>query len=325
MSNNSNNNNISFSTNQTNSNGNNQSSRDTIPDLIQVVLLSLTMLFDLVYIILILTQPTVRTNKLNWFTINLCLVSTLLSAVMLTMCITRIENDSSNALPCRLHAFLINMPTCQLMYAHAVITISRYFTIVHASKHIFHSTIFLIGCLIVGWLIAILAAMPYLFIDSFACSVDNLFLSYYTLFATLFIPALIVLLFNIRIFVFVHQSSRRVHAEGTGGGVSHTRDISLLKTMIVTFLVFVTGWVPLFITQIFSGSFSLASIVDSIFQILPCVSMLCDVILLIYINQPIRRFLLQIIRKQQQPQKRVQIDNTLINRAKTHVNTKCKQ
>ncbi|CAF1150098.1 unnamed protein product [Adineta ricciae] len=303
------------------SQGNTQSSSISVSDIVQIPLLSLTIIFSILYIILVLVQRVTRINKLNWYTINLCFASILLSTVMILMSIKRIFDISTNLLPCRLQAFLINTSTCQLMYAHAVVTISRFLGIVHGNKRFFHSKLFLIGCLILGWYIAVAVAIPYLFIDSFACSSRNTFLTYYTLVATLIIPVLTVLLFNIHIFMFVSQSTRRVHAEGGNtGSASHTRDMHLLKTMIITFVIFIAGWVPLFISQIFIGSFTLPTLVDYIFQVLPSISMLCDIIVLIYINQPIRRFLAQIIRKQQQ--QRAFINHTLTNREKINYQRK---
>ncbi|CAF1035039.1 unnamed protein product [Adineta ricciae] len=304
--------------------GNTQSSSVSVSDIIQIPLLSLTIISSILYIILVLVKRATRANKLNWYTINLCFASILLCIVMIIMCIKRIFDISTSSLPCRLQAFLVNTSTCQLMYAHAVVTISRFLGIVHGNKRFFQSTLFLIGGLLLGWFIAFAVAVPYLLIDSFACSSRNAFLSYYTLVATLIIPVLTVLLFNIRIFVFVSQSTRRVHAEGgNAGSASHTRDMHLLKTMIITFVIFIAGWVPLFISQIFIESFTLPKLVDYIFQVLPAISMLCDIIVLIYINPPIRRFLGQIIRKQQQhQQQRAYIDNTLTNREKINYQRK---
>lgn len=317
-----NNTNFSSPMNSTNSGGghsqqNTQSSSISVSDIVQLPVLSLTIIFSILYTVLVLVRRATRTNKLNWYTINLCFTSILLCIVLALMSIKRILNISTDSFPCRLQAFLINTSTCELMYSHAVVTISRFLGIVHGNKRFFHSTLFLISCLIMGWLIGIAAAVPYLCIDSFTCSARSTFLSYYTLVASLLIPAFVVLLFNIRIFVFVSQSTRRVHTEGTNAGaVSHARDMQLLKTMIITFVIFVVGWVPLFTTQIFDGSFTIPTIVDNIFQVLPSISMLCDVIVLVYINQPIRRFLVQIIRHKQQ-QQRVDINNTLTNRDKT--------
>jgi len=298
---------------------NSVSSHSSVSDFIQIPILSLTITFAIAYTILILTRPIFRNNKINWFTVNLCLMSALLSIVMLLMSIKRVIDESSSSLPCRLQGFLQNMTTCQLMYSHAVIAVSRFLTIVYATKHFFRSTVFLFCCLGSGWLFAFLVAIPYLLLDGFACSSSTqaTFLSYYALVFILVVPVLIVLMLNIRIFWFVRQSSRRVHTEGTGPGVSKARDIHLLKVMIATFTVFVAGWMPLFVTQTFSQRFTISSIANSIFAVLPPLSMLCDVILLIYINQPVRLFLMQLIVKRN----RVNIVKKFGNRIKMNAHT----
>ncbi len=317
-----NNSNFSIPTNNNNytsggqSGSNSGSSDSNISNLIQLPIHFLTIILAIAYTILVLVRPTFRNNKLNWFTINLCLMSVVLSLMMLTMSIKQIMDDTSSSIPCRLQGFLLTMPACQLMYSHAVIAVSRLLTIVYANKHFFRSTKCLWICLGFGWLSALLVSVPYLFVDGFTCSssAPSDFLPYYNLAVVLIVPVLIVIVCNIRIFLFVRQSSRRVHAEGGGGeGVSNARDIRLLKTMIATFTVFVGGWLPLFLTQTFSQTVKTSSISNAIFQILPPLSMLSDVILLIYINQPIRLFLWQLIVKQHRT-----IDgNALDNKAQT--------
>lgn len=291
-----------------NSTTSNDSSYSDVFNPLQIVILSLTIVLAIFYTVLISVRPAFRHNKLNWFTVNLCLASVLLSIVQLLMLIKRMASISSESFPCRLQGFLVSVCTCHLMYSHVVIGASRYLTIVYASKPVFRTTRFTLVCLACGWLVAIAVAVPFLAIDSFACSSRNMFLSYYSLSVTLIVPALLVLLLNIRIFSFVRRSSRRVHGEGSGTGVSHSRDVQLLKTMIVTYTVFVVGWIPLFLTQTFAEAFPIPKVIDGIFQILPEMSMLCDVTLLIVINQPVRLFLLQTIRRQEA----VQLDRTAV-------------
>jgi hypothetical protein len=296
------------------------SSSNSISDFIQLPILSLIIILAIIYTILVLIRPAFRKNKLNWFTINLCLMSALLSTDMLALNIKQIMNESGGSIPCRLQGFLLYMTACQVIYSHAVIAVSRLLTIVYASKHFFRSTVCLWSCIGFGWLIAFLIALPYLFIDSFICSSSTQtdFLPYYTLIVTLIAPVIIVLVCNIRIFLFVRQSSRRVHAEGDrGNDVSQTRDVHLLKTMILTFTIFVGGWMPVLLTQTFSQSITISSIANAIFQILLPLSMLCDVILLIYTNQPIRLFLWQSIVKRRRP---IQ-EHKLTNIARTRANT----
>ncbi|CAF3417519.1 unnamed protein product [Rotaria sp. Silwood1] len=150
------------------------------------------------------------------------------------------------------------------------------------------------GC---GWLISILLALPYLFVGGFTCSdsTQAAFLPYYTLISTLVVPVIIVGICNIRILLYVRSSSRQVHAEGNRSRVSHARDVRLLKIIIGTFIVFFIGWTPVFLMQIFGKNNEIPSTLNACFQALPPLSMLLDVILLIYTNQPVRIFLKQLV------------------------------
>ncbi len=293
----------------------NGSSHISVSDFILLPILSLTIILAIAYIILVLIRPTFRNNKSNWFTINVCLTIALLSTILLQMNIMQIMNLSSSE-SCRAKTFSSVMAACQMMYSHAVIAINRFLTVVYSNKRFFRSIRCIWGFIGFGWLIAFLISLPNLFANGFACSNSTppAFLPYYTLIGILIIPVMIVLMCNIQIFLFVYRSSQRVHAENRGNKVSQVRDVRLIKTMIITFTVFVVGWTPLFVEQTFSASITVSSAVDTIFQILPSVSMLCDVILLIYTNQPVRLFLWQSIVRRRQ----IVPVNALANTAKTN-------
>jgi len=283
---------------QTQSNG---SSHSSVPDFIVVPILSLTIIFAVAYIILLLVRPMFRASKSNWFIINVCLMTAFLSSIMLEMNIVQIMNVSGSV-SCRVKRFLPIMAASQMMYSHVVVAINRFLTVVYSNKRFFRSIRCICGFIGFGWLIAFLLTVPYLILDGFACSglTPLAFLPYYVLLVILILPVMIVLICNIQVFLFVHRSSQRVHAEDRGNKFSQARDVRLIKTMIITLIVFVAGWGPLFVEQTFSASITISSTVDMIFQILPTLSMLCDVIFLIYTNQPVRLFLWQsIVRRRQ--------------------------
>ncbi|UJR18356.1 hypothetical protein I4U23_005259 [Adineta vaga] len=180
------------------------------------------------------------------------------------------------------------MAACQLMYAHSVLAISRFLAIVYAHKLIFRSNLCLWCCIIMGWVVACLVALPYLFVDGFLCftSAEATILPYYTLITILFLPIIIVTIYNARTLIFVRNSTRRVHATGTGGQVSDKRDVFLVKLTIGTFIAFIVGWSPSLIIQLFNESASVPTILNQCFLILPPLTLLCDVLLLIFTNQP---------------------------------------
>lgn len=279
------------------------STGSSVSNYVILPILSLTDVFALIYIITILVRPTLRNNKLNWFTVNVCLTTLLQSTIMLQSTIRQLLGVSST-LSCRLLTYISVVGASQMMYSHAVTSISRFLAIVYANKHIFRSNLCVILFILSGWLIGFTIVIPYFLVDGFGCSspTAEAFLPYYTLTILLLIPAITVFTSNAIIFIFVSKSSRRVHTEGGRPNAAQARDLRLIKTMILTFAVFFSGWGPLFIEQTFAKSGNIAKAIDTIFQILPPISMFFDVILLIYINQPMRSFLWQlIIRRPQQP------------------------
>lgn len=275
----------------TSASGGSQLNRNIL-DGIQIPLFSLTVLFALNYIILILSRRAFRQNKLNWFTMNICLTSAIFCLDMLVMNIERLLNISNN-LSCRVQGFFVHMSVCQLMYSHCVAALCRLLAVVYAQKRLFRSIGFALSCIVAGWLVALLTALPYLFIDGFSCHVESKSpaLSYYTLMSTLVVPIIIIGASDVRILIHVRQSSRQVQ-EGHGRNrASNARDIHLLKVLVGTFIVFVVGWTPLFVIQAFGDLSQVPSSIDALTQMLPPLAILLDVMLLIYTNQPVRLYL----------------------------------
>ena len=269
---------------------------------VQIILSSLTVLLAFAYTALIVHRSTFRHNKLNWLTVNVCLASALFCIFMLILNITQKINVSSS-LSCRLQGFLIDMTICQILYSHCVASFCRLVAIIHATKHLFRSSAFTWICMGAGWLVSVLAAIPYLFLGGFACPPAEQadFLSYYTILATLLLPMTIVGVCNFRILSFVRRSTRQVHAEAPKNKGTHARDIQLMKTLIGTFVIIVVGWSPIFFLQTIVKGAVLPTAVSICIQILPSVSMLLDVFLLIYTNQPVRLFLKQLILRKGPP------------------------
>ncbi|CAF1236368.1 unnamed protein product [Adineta ricciae] len=257
--------------------------------IIQTAIFFLTIVFAIAYTTLILVESTLRKNKLNWFTINVCLTSVLFSTIMIMLNIQQLLGVTGN-ISCQSTAYLVTMIACQLMYSHCVFAISRLLTIVYAHKRIFRSNLCLWGYIIAGWIVAFLLALPYSFTDFLMCSKSEeiTFISYYALITILFLPIIIITACNTRTLMFVRHSARRVHAGNTVGQVSHKRDVFLVKLTIGTFIMFIVGWTPSFTIQIFQKTAYIPNIANECFHVLPSIALLGDVLLLIFTNQPVR-------------------------------------
>ncbi|CAF0767776.1 unnamed protein product [Adineta ricciae] len=271
-------------------------SNDSAVFSIQISVSILSIILAVLYMVLVSTRPLFRKNKLNWFTVNVCLTSVFLCSIILQISIQQLLTVSSG-LSCRLQAYLADMAACQMMYSHCVVAISRIFTIVYSNKQFFRSNSYIWLCIGLGWAFALLIALPQLFSNSFTCPGDEQpeFMPYYTLVTTLLLPVAIVSLCNIRIFLFVRQSTRRVGVTGGSGQNSHSRDVFLLKTTIGTFVAFLIGWTPLLAIQLFNKNNLIPSFLNACIQVLPSITILYDVIVIIYTNQPVRNFIKQII------------------------------
>ncbi|CAF1318337.1 unnamed protein product [Adineta ricciae] len=257
--------------------------------IIQIAMFSLTIFFSIAYTTLILVESTLRKNRLNWFTINVCLTTVLFSTIMVMMNTQQLFGVTGN-ISCHSTAYLVTMIACQLMYSHCVFAISRLLTIVYAHKRVFRSNLCLWGYIIGGWIAAFLLALPYAFTDFLMCSNSEeiTFMSYYALITILFLPIIIITACNTRTLMFVRNSARRVHVDGTVGQVSHKRDVFLVKLTIGTFIMFVVGWTPSFTIQVFDKNAYIPNIANECLQVLPSIALLGDVLLLIFTNQPVR-------------------------------------
>ncbi len=84
-------------------------------------------------------------------------------------------------------------------------------------------------------------------------------MGFYTFITVVIIPMSIIGALDIQMFMLVRNSTRRIQLQhinaGVGGINNHQvkitrRDISLLKRMIFTFLVFIVGWTPVLLLSL---------------------------------------------------------------------------
>ncbi len=277
----------------------NNSTSDPI-DIIQIPLFVLVVLFAGLYITVVLSRKTLRSNKFNWLTVNVSFASGLFAVIQIVSIAIRLQNIPERIISCRSKGFIINAATCHIMYSHCLTTLCRLLSVQYPHKLLFRSTHWLLGNIILSWIISILVTLPYLFLDGFTCSSSygKRFLQLYTSVSTILIPVIIFTVCNVCIFRYVRKSSKRVHAIGNNQtNQMSRRDLYLCKIILVTFCVFVFGWTPLFIDQLFLIERNLLpSSVSKLLTIFPPTSLLADVILLIYADQPVRGLILKVVK-----------------------------
>jgi len=120
----------------------------------------------------------------------------------------------------------------------------------------------------------------------------------YNMFIIFILPSILNAFFNIKIFLKVHSSSRRINAEASmtqiGGGNSNRhsiRDIRLLKHMLFIFVIYIIGWVPIYILLIVDPNQLAPLWIYMLLRILPALSFLIDIVDLFFYNRELRQYL----------------------------------
>jgi hypothetical protein len=224
---------------------------------------------------------------------NVCFASSFFAFIQLLLTGISFNNVSEAMISCRSKGFIINMATCDIMYIHCIASFCRLLSVRYPHKPLFRSFHWLLSNIGVSWIVA----LPYLFFDGFACSSSHStrFLEIYTSLSTIIAPIIIITICNISIFRYVRQSTKRIgDSNSNNTNQLSKRDMYLCKIILLIFCVFVIGWSPLFIEQLFiTDQTLLSSGAKNFLKILPPTCLLGDVILLIYSDHPVRNLLLK--------------------------------
>ncbi len=124
----------------------------------------------------------------------------------------------------------------------------------------------------------------------------------YTCVLAVCIPSLIITILNILIFSYVRSSTRRVQPQGlhvSTNANNHIqqqpiisrRDISLLRQMIFTFLIFILGWTPVYLTIIISNFIRIDPLISYITAIISQLCILNIIINLFFNNHELKQYL----------------------------------
>lgn len=130
-------------------------------------------------------------------------------------------------------------------------------------------------------------------------------MKYYSLVVVIIIPLLTCIIVNGLIFRHVRASTLRVQPQS---GISVTaitngqqaklsrRDIHLLRHMVLMLIIFIIGWVPLYIVLIVVNPYFEAVLVNCL-TILAQITIFCDVLNLFIYNRLVSEFLRDLIWK----------------------------
>jgi hypothetical protein len=136
--------------------------------------------------------------------------------------------------------------------------------------------------------------------------VNELWMRIYTCMMAIFVPFLINIIINFRIFLYARSSARRVQPQAirtvttrnnNQQPIINRREISLLKQMIFIFTVFIVGWCPVYLVVIIISVIYIDPIIPGLAVLLGELSTLSVTIYLFIYNHELRQYLLNKIQR----------------------------
>ncbi|CAF0923738.1 unnamed protein product [Adineta steineri] len=250
--------------------------------IIKAIILGLVCVASCLYAIPLIFIPRFH-KPLHLLTLNVCVAAFMCAAfcgiyfIMTTFYFDVLWTEAS----CLPIIFTQTTVVCQVLYA----------------LFFFQNKIWIAICISTQWIFVTLIALPTLRSSLWHCFVSGLELNYqiYVLIIIGVIPAILLIITNGIIFISARKSTQRVqpmNGDRTTTSSFTQRDVRLLKHMVFIFAVFFCGWVPMFIIAVidYNGD-AIPYVVLHGLQILPCVSLLIDIIDLFIYNHELRRYL----------------------------------
>ncbi|CAF1106825.1 unnamed protein product [Adineta ricciae] len=201
----------------------------------------------------------------------------------------------------------------QLSLALVMISIYRFSFIVYHTQVFFRTKKWFIICLSSQWLIGFLLPLVSLFAQSNSKCIHSQWISIYIMVFIIVICPLISLTANLRLFLFGHSASRRLHSHNSRNRIApisaiisnrtdlrHSltprisrRDTHILKHTIYMFLMLVFGWGPIYILFIVIHSTTVSTILLGFFCVWAQISLVCLVINMFIFNTQLRKYLMK--------------------------------
>ncbi|CAF1409056.1 unnamed protein product [Adineta ricciae] len=272
---------------------------------IKVIILGLVSLAALIYTIPICFHRKLRT-PLHLLSVNVSLtlfICALFWGIFLVMS-TWFDNILWTEKSCLWILYLQTAVNCLSIYSTCVASLNRLLVIVYHTTVLFRTMRWILICIVVQWIIAILISLP-----TFTSSLEHCFISgleiyqqLYVLFIVACLPSIFLSITNISIFLHVRRSTRRTYparneVNGTNSIVSQ-RDIRLLKHMIFMFSIFFCSWVPIYIIGVINwNGTGITYLAYHALQFLPAMGFVTNIIDLFLYNHELRAFLFQKFRE----------------------------
>ncbi|CAF1306970.1 unnamed protein product [Adineta steineri] len=221
-------------------------------------------------------------NPINSLTINVS-VTILGCAIYLIIkyVLSAYYPDVYNANPnlCAFQQYIQTIVLCQVVYALCLVSIHRLCIIAYSQKRLLKTKKWAAIRIGIQSIFSIIISIPTICITEDECNND------------------IPLWFNIYqlIVIYAYTSTRRLaSAQGTIAIIRNPslskRDTYVLKHMFFMFIVYVAGWAPIFFCIVLEPPW-FNYLIFSFMQLLPQLSMLIDILDLIFYNHDLRNYL----------------------------------
>ncbi|CAF1522392.1 unnamed protein product [Adineta steineri] len=194
------------------------------------------------------------------------------------------------------------MFNCSAVYGFVTISVNRCFAVVYPQKRFFKK---LSWCFIsagIQWMLSFILPIPIFYTCYEAFMQGKLlwtltWIGPYEFFIVLVVPAVIFAISNGIIYFTVRASSRRVHTVAASISGSSTteclssRDILLLKHMVFVFIVYLTGWSPVYISAAAGVTNGMPAWLFYLLQLPAGVSFMILLLDLLWYNHEVRQYL----------------------------------
>ncbi|UJR16942.1 hypothetical protein I4U23_003840 [Adineta vaga] len=184
----------------------------------------------------------------------------------------------------------------QVLCALCIVSINRYCIVMCKNKVFFQTIKWAVICISGQCISTILLLTPIFVSNPASCLVVGLELGYriYLFIITIIIPSITFIITNSIIFVHVRRSTRLVqpfNSKGIQSSILSIRDVRLLKHIVFMFVIFFTGWIPIYVVRIFNGtSIAFSPVLHNILGTLPILALLVTIIDLFSFNHELQKY-----------------------------------
>ncbi|CAF0849598.1 unnamed protein product [Adineta steineri] len=211
---------------------------------------------------------------------------------------------------CILLLYAYNIAGIAIPFTFLTFTVHRFCSIVYHTQPFFKKKRWVGICIASQWIILFVISLPFIFRNGPYCS-NELWMRIYTCVLSVVAPTLINTILNILIFIHVRSSSRRINPHTTDTSINtiaqgekqerqqlvSRRELALLRQMTFTFVVFITGWFPIFAVIIISYFINIDSTISAAFAMLSQLCILSIIINLFIYNHELKEYLLNKIQQ----------------------------